>query len=213
MELRTQGSACYGKEVHLAFLFGFMVQKGAEYPDGDPRKKYKYRVVLRGNDIKDQSFEVALLQEMATTPTTLDAARFCDLLGLLEGNATEGRDVEQAYLLANMKGSATYIVLPSEVWTEAMWKMRRPVLLLERALYGHPLVGAFWHQYCTHICHSAGFRLFPDNWPCCYWDDATSTMLIVYVDDMKMSRAKIHLAAHWEALGKGNQSNEASRRR
>ena len=54
-----------GKEVHLAFLFGFMVQKGAEYPDGDPRKKFKYRVVLRGNDIKDQSFEVALFQELS----------------------------------------------------------------------------------------------------------------------------------------------------
>ena len=98
-----------------------MVQKGAEYADGDPRKKYKYRVVLRGNDIKDQSFEVALFQEVATTPTTLEASRFCDLLGLLEGNATEGRDVEQAYLLADMKGPATYIVLPSEVWSEAMW--------------------------------------------------------------------------------------------
>ena len=41
----------------MAFLSGFIVQKGAEYPDGDPRKKFKYRVVLRGNDIKDQSFE------------------------------------------------------------------------------------------------------------------------------------------------------------
>ena len=27
-----------GKEVHLAFLFGFMVQKGAEYEPGDPRQ-------------------------------------------------------------------------------------------------------------------------------------------------------------------------------
>ena len=102
----------------------------------------------------------------------------------LEGNATEGRDVEQAYLLADMKGPATYIVLPSEVWTSAMWQMHRPVFLLERALYGHPQAGAFWHEYCTTICHNAGFRLFSDNWPCCYWHDATDTMLIVYVDDM-----------------------------
>ena len=92
-----------GKEIHLGFLFGFMVQKGAEFEPGDPRQKYKYPVVLRGNDIKDQSFEVALFQEMATTPTTLEASRFCDLLGLLPGNATQGRDVEQAYLLAKMK--------------------------------------------------------------------------------------------------------------
>ena len=72
-------------------------------------------MVLRGNDIKDQSFEVALFQEMATTPTSLEASRFCDLLGLLEGNITEGRDVEQAYLLADIRGPATYIVLPKEL--------------------------------------------------------------------------------------------------
>ena len=182
-----------GKEVHLAFLFGFMVQKGAEYEPGDPRKKYKYRVVLRGNDIKDQSFEVALFQEMATTPTTLEASRFCDLLGLLPGNATQGRDVEQAYLLAKMKGPATYVMLPKELWSDQMHYMRMPVVLLERALYGHPLAGAFWHQYCAKICKTAGFRLFSDNWPCCYWLDETCTMLIVYVDDMKMSGPILHL--------------------
>ena len=33
-------------EVRLAFLFGFMVEKGAGYEPGDPRKKFKYRVVL-----------------------------------------------------------------------------------------------------------------------------------------------------------------------
>ena len=106
------------KDVHLAFLFGFMVRKGVGYLDGDPRKKFKYRVVLRGNNIKDQSFEVALFQEMATTPTTLQASRFCDLLGFLEGSCTQGRDVEQAYLLAKMKGPATYIILPQEVWAK-----------------------------------------------------------------------------------------------
>ena len=70
---------------------------------------------------------------MATTPTILEASRFCDLLGLLEGNATERRDVEQAYLLAEICGAATYIVLPKELWSRDMHAMRRPVLLLERA--------------------------------------------------------------------------------
>lgn len=81
--------------------------------------------------------------------------------------------------------------------------MHRPVFLLERALYGHPLAGAFWHQYCTRICHNAGFRQFSDNWPCCHWHDATSIMLIVYVDDMKMSGPKESMAMHWANLGKG----------
>ena len=35
-----------GKEIHLGRLFGIMVQKGAELPDSDKRKKYKYRVVF-----------------------------------------------------------------------------------------------------------------------------------------------------------------------
>ena len=153
-----------------------MVEKGAEYEKGDPRRKFKYRVVLRGNDMRDQSFEVALFQEMATTPTTLEASRYCDLLGLMPGNATEGRDVEQAYLLAKMTGPATYIVLPKELWDDGMHKMRCPVVLLERALYGHPLAGAFWHAHCSRICKQAGFVPFSDNWPCCYWRDETCTM-------------------------------------
>ena len=117
-------------EIHHAFLFGPMVEKGAEYDPGDPRKKFTYRVVLRGNDIKEQSFEVAVLQEMATTPTTLEASRFCDLLGLLEGNVTEGKAVEQAYLLADRKGPTTYIVLPKELWTPQIDRMKCPVALL-----------------------------------------------------------------------------------
>ena len=66
-------------EIHLAFLFGFMVEKGAEFDKGDARRKCKYRVVLRGDDAKNQSYEVALFQEMATIPTTLEASRYCDL--------------------------------------------------------------------------------------------------------------------------------------
>ena len=112
-----------------------MVEKGAEYHNGDPRGKLKHRVVSCGNDIKDQSFGVALLPEMVTAPYTLEASRVCDLLGLFDGNATEGRDVEQAYLLAEMVGPSTYIVHPKELWNPQMHKMRRPVLRLERALY------------------------------------------------------------------------------
>ena len=127
-----------GTEIHLAFLFGFMLEKGAEFEPGDPRRKFKYRIVLRGDDVKNQSFEVALFQEMATTPTTLQASRYCDLHSLFLGNSVDGRDVVQAYLLAPMEGPPTFIVLPKELWTPQMHKMRRPVVLLEKALYAPP---------------------------------------------------------------------------
>ena len=69
-----------GREIHFGYLFGFMVEKGAEFPEGDPRRKFKYRIVFRGNDVKDQNWDVALFQEMASTPTTLEASRYSDLL-------------------------------------------------------------------------------------------------------------------------------------
>ena len=61
--------------------------------------------MFRGNDVKDQSWEVAMFQEMAATPTTLEASRYSDLLGCFPGNSVEGRDVEQAYLQADMEGA------------------------------------------------------------------------------------------------------------
>ena len=39
-------AAKQGREIHMGRLFGLCVQKGSELPDGDKRKKYKYRVVL-----------------------------------------------------------------------------------------------------------------------------------------------------------------------
>lgn len=101
-----------GEEIHFGYLFGFMVEKRAEYLEGDPMRKFKYRIVFRGNDVKDQNWDVALFQEMASTPTTLEASRYSDLFSMFEGNSMEGRDVEQAYLQAKLEGPATYIQLP-----------------------------------------------------------------------------------------------------
>ena len=46
-----------------------------------------------------------MFQEMPTTPTTLEASRYSDLLGCFPGNSVEGRDVEQADLQVDMEGT------------------------------------------------------------------------------------------------------------
>ena len=191
------------QEIHFGFLFGFMVEKGAEFEPGDPRRKFKYRIVFRGNDVKDQNWEVALFQEMASTPTTLEAARYCDFVACLPGNGVDGRDVEQAYLQADMKGAKTYIQLPKEMWTPEMHQMKCPVVLLEKALYGHKNSGAYWQDFYDKQCKNAGLLPFSENWPCVYWNSGLELMLIVYVDDMKMAGPKKNMAKAWEDLGKG----------
>ena len=64
------------------------------------------------------------------------------MVGCLPNNTIQVRDVEQAYLQAEMRGPKTYIMLPQELWTEDMRRIKCPVVLLERALYGHKNAGA-----------------------------------------------------------------------
>ena len=42
-------------EVHFGYMFGIMVEKGSEFPEGDDRRYFKYRVVFQGNQVKDQN--------------------------------------------------------------------------------------------------------------------------------------------------------------
>ena len=120
-----------------------MVEKGAEFPEGDKRRYFKYRVVFQGNNVRDQNWDVALFNEMASTPATLEASRIADIYSCMPDHTMQGRDVEQAYLQADMKGPPVYIMLPKELWTPEMHEMRCPVFRLEKALYGHKHGGVY----------------------------------------------------------------------
>ena len=61
-----------GKYVHPGKLFGICLEKGSELEDGDPRKKYKYRVVFQGNRVVDQNMDEAQFQDMGSAPATIE---------------------------------------------------------------------------------------------------------------------------------------------
>jgi hypothetical protein len=48
-------------------------------------QKYEGRMVFRGNNAVDEDWDIALFQELGSAPTTMMAAKTCDLYGLLEG--------------------------------------------------------------------------------------------------------------------------------
>ena len=62
--------------IHMGRLFGICVQKGAELPPGDKRQKYKYRVVFQGNQVVTQNWEVALFQDLGSSPATMEAGKY-----------------------------------------------------------------------------------------------------------------------------------------
>ena len=85
-----------------------------------------------------------------------------------------------------MEGTPVYVMLPEEFWAEEMWKMKCPVVRLKKALYGHKNSGVYWQRYCDERCREAVFTKVSDNWPSVY-TDGNGMLLIVYVDDMKLS--------------------------
>ena len=66
-----------GKYIHIGKLLGLCVEKGSELPDGDERKKYKYRVVFQGNRVVDQNMDEAQFQDLGSAPATVEASRLC----------------------------------------------------------------------------------------------------------------------------------------
>jgi hypothetical protein len=134
-------------DVHMGRLFGIMVEKAAELPEGDPRRKYKYRVVFQGNQVVTQNWEAAVFQNLGSSPSNMEAGKAVGCYGCVVGHDIEQADAEQAYIQADIEGTTTWVALPPEAWPESWYvgkgdkrkpRYQRPVVLLKKALYWAP---------------------------------------------------------------------------
>ena len=48
-----------GEKFHMARIFGICVEKNSELPEGDPARKFKYRVVFGGNQVTTETWDQA----------------------------------------------------------------------------------------------------------------------------------------------------------
>ena len=71
--------------VHMARAHGIVVEKHSELSEEDPRRKYKGRGVVLGNQIKNQTSDAALFQDLGNSPATCKASRWADFFGCLDG--------------------------------------------------------------------------------------------------------------------------------
>ena len=137
------------KTIHIGRIFGICVEKSSELPKGDPRRKFKYRVVFQGNNVVTQNWEAAMFQDLGSNPSSMQSGKAADCYGCLNERCTQQADAEQAYVQAELKGTETWVALPSEAWPKSWYnvdgspKYERLVVKLLRALYGHPDAGAF----------------------------------------------------------------------
>ena len=148
-----------GETIHIGSLHEICVEKGSELPEDHPDRKYKGRVVFLGDRVRDQHGNVAVSQELSSSPAALEAGKFCDAYGLLPGHSCEQSDGEQAYIQSKLSGKAkTWIRLPKHRQPKDWDDVDDPVCPLLLALYGHPDSGGHWERRCAIWVTSQGFR-------------------------------------------------------
>ena len=172
-------------------------------PVGDPKRKFKGRGVLLGNQVKNQSFEAAMFQDLKNSPASLKPRVGRIFWVVMMAGMCRWPTAVQAYIQATLRGTPCWIELPPEaVPSECRWdKYRRPVVPLRKALYGHPDAGTFCEQHhCDESVRAVGFEPIGEEWPSVYIHEKLQLVLVVYVDDFKMAGPQKNLAQGWSML-------------
>ena len=81
---------------HWGRVFAICVEKGSKLDAADPNRKFKGRVFLQRNNVKDENYDWALFAELVSSPCTMQAGKMSDAIGLLEGNQVEFSNAEAA---------------------------------------------------------------------------------------------------------------------
>ena len=148
-EARTAGAT-----VHFASLMDICHLKNAELEA--KHQKYKGRVVLRGDIVKDNSGSYAVFTEQGSSASQMKAAKIMDIISRLPGCDGQAADAVSAYTQVKMEDAHKWlkipksecpdiwIRLPRHKWPKSWSSMENPVVLLERHLYCHPLEGLLW---------------------------------------------------------------------
>ena len=110
------------------------------------------------------------------------------MYGMLPGHDGEQADADMAYCQTTFRGTTTCVRLPRHRWPKHWgWVgYYDPACPLELALYGHPESGYYWEEDCDQKLKQEGFIPI-EEWPGSYWHPKHRAMVIVYVDDFKVS--------------------------
>ena len=118
-------------------------------------QKYKGRVVLRGDIVKDDSGSHAVFTEQGSSASQMTAAKIMDIISRLPGCVGQAADAVSVHTQVKMEDAPKllkipqsecpeiWIRLPRHKWPNSWSSMEDPVVPLERNLYRHPLAGLF----------------------------------------------------------------------
>ena len=200
-----------GRKVHFASLMDLCHLKYAELEVG--HQKYKGRVVLRGDIVKDDSGSYAAFTEQGSSASQMTAAKVMDIISRLPGCAGQAADAVSACTQVKMEDAPKllkipksecpdiWIRLPRHKWPKSWSSMEDPVVPLGRNLYGHPLARLLWERQFEKILLKYSWEKV-SNWECLFMHREKGIFLSVYVDDIKLTRKKQNIDPMWKLLNK-----------
>ena len=100
-----------GAKVHFASLMDICHLKNAELET--EHQKYKGRVVLRGDIVKDDSGSNAVLTEQGSSASQMTAAKVVDIISRLPGCDGQAADAISAYTQVKMEHVPKYLKIPN----------------------------------------------------------------------------------------------------
>ena len=105
-EARTKGI-----KVHFASLMDICHLKNAELET--KHQKYKGRVVLRGDIVKDDSGSYAVFTEQGSSASQMTAAKVMDIISRLPGCAGQAADAVSAFTQVKMEDAPKLLKIPN----------------------------------------------------------------------------------------------------
>ena len=199
------------RKVHFASLMDLCHLKNAELET--KHQKYKGRVVLRGDIVKDDSGPYAVFTEQGSSASQMTAAKVMNIISRLPSCAGQAADAVSAYAQVKMEDAPKllkipksecpdiWIRLPRHKWPKSWSSMEDAVVPLERNLYGHPLAGLLWERQFEKILLKHGWEKV-SNWEYSFVHREKGLFLSVYVDDIKLAGNKQNIDPMWNVLNK-----------
>ena len=130
-EARTSGAT-----VHFASLMDICHLKIAELEA--KHQKYKGRVVLRGDIVKDNSGSYAVFTEQGSSASQMTAAKIMDIISRLPGCDGQAADAVSAYTQVKMEDAHKLLKIPKsecpDIWDSSTTTQMAKIMVQ----YGRP---------------------------------------------------------------------------
>ena len=130
-EARTSGAT-----VHFASLMDICHLKNAELEA--KHQKYKGRIVLRGDIVKDNSGSYAVFTEQGSSASQMTAAKIMDIISRLPGCDGQAADAISAYTQVKMEDAHKLLKIPKsecpDIWNSSTTTQLAKIMVQ----YGRP---------------------------------------------------------------------------